>query len=302
MGGQSSGTQAIANTTTTTPAPAYAGALNNSIKQIGNLANLTPLEQQGFLGLESGNVSGLLSGYLPQQQNVAQQLYSGGQNYAPIVNDAYNSYLQGVTPLANASLNPYETPGFSDAINTAKNDAFNTVASSYAAAGRDPSGAGSFPQTFERGFTQGAAPTIAAQYNTNVANRMAALSGMFGAGGTTAGILSGLQQTKFGNMLQGQPAAQGAQDVANSQYIQQLQAEAAKRGIPMEAYLAQAGIALPASQAFGTTTTTGTGNQTQQMSGAQQFALLGQGAGSILGQQKGILPLTNPGWSIFGKA
>ncbi len=240
--------------------------------------------------MAGGPLSGILSGYQPQQANVAQTLYGGGQDYSPIVNSAYNNYTNNVNPIANASLNPYETPGFSDAMNTLRNDAYGQIAGSYAAAGRDPSGAGSFPQTFGRGVTQGAAPTIAAQYNANVGNRLNAASGLFGAGGQTAGLLSGLQQTKFGNMQQGQQAAQGQQDIANSQYIQQLQAEAQRRGIPMSVLLAEAGIAAPAAQAFGTTTTTGTGQQQQQMSGAQQFALLSQGAGNLFGS-RGVLPL-----------
>ncbi len=282
MGGSSSGTQATTNTTTTTPASAFSPYLTNSLKGIGQLGTPTTNEGSAFQGLESPSASGILSGYVPQQQNFAQTLYGGGQDYSPIVGDAYKNYLGGVTPLANADLNPYATPGFSDAMNTLRQDAWNQTAGSYAAAGRDPSGAGNFAQTFARGVEQGAAPTIAAQYNTNYNNRLNAMTGLLGAGLNTAQGLSGLQQTKFGNMAGGLEAAQGAQGAANSPFLQILQAEAAKRGISMDAYLAQAGIALPASQAFGTTTTTGTGNQTQQMSGAQQFAMLAGGAGSLL--------------------
>ncbi len=292
MGGSSSGTQATTQTATTTPAPAYSPYLSSSLKGIQSLSQPTTAEQAAFSGLESPQASGILSGYLPQQQNFAQTLYGGGGDFsAPLVN-SYNSYVNNVSPLANASVNPYETPGFSDAMNTLRNDAYNQIAGSYAGAGRDPSGAGNFAQTFGRGVTQGAAPTIAAQYNANINNLLNANSGLLGAGYNTAQGLQGLQQTRFGNMAGGLEAAQGAQGAANSPFLQQLQAEAAKRGISMDAYLAQAGIALPASQAFGTTTTTGTGNQQQQMSGAQQFALISQGVKNLsgpLGQGAGAL-------------
>ncbi len=299
MGGSSSGTQAVANTTTTTPAPTYSPYLTGALKGISGLSQPTTQELGAFTNLENPNTSGILSGYLPQQMNLTQQLYSGGQDYSPMINDAYIRYGNNVNPVANASLNPYETPGFGDAINTITNDATNNIRQYFAGAGRDLSGMEN--QTTARGILQGVAPTIAAQYNSNVGNRLAASTGLFGAGVNTAQGLSGLQQTKFGNMAAGGEAAQGAQGFANSPFLQILQAEAAKRGIPMDAYLKEAGIALPASQAFGTTTSTGTGNQTQQMSGAQQFAYLTQGAKNLAGQS-GILPLTSPGWSIFGKA
>ncbi len=290
MGGSSSGSTQQVQTATTTPAPAYSPYLSSSLKGIQSLSQPTTAEQSAFSGLESPQASGILSGYLPQQQSFAQALYGGGQDYSPIVGSAYQNYLGNVSPLASGSVNPYDTPGFSDAMNTLRNDAYNQIAGSYAEAGRDPSGAGNFAQTFGRGVTSGAAPTIAAQYNANINNLLNANSGLLGAGLNTAQGLSGLQQTKFGNMAGGLEAAQGAQGAANAPFLQQLQAEAAKRGISMDAYLAQAGIALPASQAFGTTTTTGTGNQTQQMSGAQQFALLAGGAKNIFGKG-GVLPI-----------
>ncbi len=296
MGGTSTGSTNQAQTSTTTPASWATPYLQNSLAGIGNLGQPTSVEQGAFAGLESPQASGILAGYVPQQQNFAQTLYGGGQDFSGIVGDAYKNYLGGLSPFTSGSLNPYDTPGFADAINTARNDAFNQVGSSYAAAGRDPSGAGNFGQTFGRGFAQGVAPTIAAQYNTNVGNRLSSLGNAYQAGGNTAGLLSGLQQTKFGNQGLASTAAQTSQQFANSPFLQQLQAEAAKRGISMDAYLAQAGIALPAAQAFGTTTGTGTGNQTQQMSGAQQFATLATGASKLLpfapmgaGALKGLL-------------
>lgn len=289
MGGTSTGTttqgQNQTQTQQTTPWAPGGNAVQSIIGQMGDLSKLSPQEQSALAGLTGS--SGILSGYLPQQTNVANTLYGGGQNFAPIAQDAYNSYLSGATPIANASLNPYETPGFADALNTTRNDIYKQVADSYAAAGRDPSGAGSFAQTLGRGEMQGLAPTIAGQYNTNVQNRMGALSGMFNAGGSTAGLLSGLQQTQLGNMQAGAGAAQGAQDIGNSQFMQQLAIEAQRRGIPLSVLAQQAGIALPAAQAFGSTTGTGTNtgssNQSQTMSGAQQFALISGGIGKLLG-------------------
>jgi hypothetical protein len=74
--------------------------------------------------------------------------------------------LRGSLPLLRPDYNPYNTPGFSDAINTMTSDITNQVNGSFAGAGRDFSGANQM--ALGRGLTSGLAPTIAAQYNQNV--------------------------------------------------------------------------------------------------------------------------------------
>jgi hypothetical protein len=103
---------------------------------------------------------------------------------------------------SGADLNPYSTPGFSDALKTMTNDITNSVKGVYAGSGRDPSGAGSFAQSLGRGLTQGEAPTIAAQYNQNKANQMNAANSLFSGTGTTAGQITGQQQVPLANQTQ----------------------------------------------------------------------------------------------------
>lgn len=117
-----------------------------------------------------------------------------------MLSDAFKS-LQGNlgSTASGANLNPYSTPGFSDAIKTMTGDITNQVKGVYAGSGRDPSGAGSFAQSLGRGLTQGIAPTIASQYNTN-ANRMdAANNTLFGGAGSTASGITGQQQVPLAN-------------------------------------------------------------------------------------------------------
>jgi len=56
----------------------------------------------------------------------------------------------------------------------------------------------------------------------------------------------------------------------------ELQAESQATSIPIDQLRTLLGAVSPVAQAFGTNS--GTANTTSQMSGAQQFALLGQGA------------------------
>jgi hypothetical protein len=183
--------------------------------------------------------------------------------------------LQGHQPAGlNTNYNPYDTPGFKDAINTATSDITNGVNGSFAAAGRDFSGANSM--ALGRGLTQGLAPTIAAQYNQNVNNQQGAAGNLYNAGNTNAGILAGLQQQKVANQGAGVGASQAALSAQNTGANATLQAEAARRGIPVQALGLLAQIGIPIGGLGGQSTGTSTG--TQQMSGAQQF---GQASRSI---------------------
>lgn len=173
-----------------------------------------------------GKLSGMNTGVTGDQQNAANTLLGGagaipsfgadassvatklfGSDTSPqvgMLSDALNQYKTNIGGTASGTeLDPYSTPGFSDAINTATNDITNKVKSVYAGSGRDPSGAGSFAKSLGRGLTEGIAPTIAAQFNTNNANRFAAAKNLYDASGGTAGAITGQQQVPLTNAVQG---------------------------------------------------------------------------------------------------
>lgn len=121
-----------------------------------------------------------------------------------MLNSAYDTLKTNLGSTASgANLNPYETPGFADALNTATTDALNKVKGVYAASGRDPSGAGSFAGSAARGITQGTAPTIAAQYNQNYSNMLGANRDLLSGAGSTASGINSLRQSDFSNFLSG---------------------------------------------------------------------------------------------------
>ncbi len=280
MGGKSEQTQT--QNSTTAPWLDAQPALKGILGQLqGNLGNT------GVTGAESGALSTLVnnannasSTYAPQIADYAKTLLGGGgaTDQAGNVNQNYLDYVKNTQGLAsNTDYNPYNTAGFRDAINTATADITNNTNGTFAAAGRDFSGANSM--ALGRGLTQGLAPTIAAQYNQNVQNQQGAAGNLYNAGNTNAGILAGLQQQKLSNQGQGVTAAGAATDAQNAGANATLAAEAARRGIPVQALGLLAQIGIPIAALGGQSTGTSTG--TSQMSGAQQFGTIAGGIGGL---------------------
>lgn len=280
MGGKSSTTQ-TQQSESNPWAPALP-ALNGILGQLqGNLGNT------GITANENNALSGIVANaqnstqFVPQIQSYADELLRGGgaMDQAGNVNAGYQRFVDQTNPLAsNTNYNPYDTPGFKDAINTTIADITNATNGQFAAAGRDFSGMNS--QTLGRGIMQGIAPTIAAQYNQNVQNQQGAAGNLYNAGNTNAGLLSGLQQQALANKGAGVTVAGQSLDVANAGNNAILEAEAARRGIPVQALGLLAQIGIPIAGLGGTGKGTATG--TQQMSGAQQFGLIANGIGNLM--------------------
>jgi hypothetical protein len=259
-------------------------ALKGILGQLeGNLNNT------GITGAETGALDTLVknagtatSQYAPQIGEYAKTLLGGGgaTDQAGNVNANYNRFVDQTNPLAsNMNYDPYNTPGFKDALSTTISDITNRTNGQFAAAGRDFSGANS--RTLGRGIMEGVSPTIAAQYNQNVNNQQGAARGLYDAGNTNSGLLATMNQQSLANRGQGVTAAGQATDAANYGANATLQAEAARRGIPVQALGLLAQIGIPIAGLGGQST--GKSSTTQQMSGAQQFGLLSQGFGNLFG-------------------
>ncbi len=301
MGGSTTQTQQQNQAQSTTPWAPAAGTISSLLGQLGGISANPNATETGALNQLSG-LGGAGNPYAGSIGNVASNLLAGGgaNNQAGLVNNAYQQYQQQLNPYLQTSfLDPRNTPGFSDALNAVNSDITNQVNGQFAAAGRDLSGMNT--QSLARGLSQGEGALIANQYNQNVANQLGAANSLYGAGNATGGLLSGLQQQAMAN----QQAGIGAADQANQaqQYgpLLQLQAEAQRRGIPLQTLAAQMGIALPAGQAFGTTTGTNQGATTTSVPLSQQLiggAIGGLGLLGGLGGLKGVTSgITKPGGS-----
>src|SRR6185369_13252148 len=279
MGGKSTST--TTQNSTTQPWSAAQPVLQGILGQLSPMINNTGLTtaQAGALNsIEANAANG--NPYAPAIGATTSNLLNGGgaTNEAGNINGYYDQYRQATQPLAsNTDYNPYNTPGFKNALDTTVADITNNTNGSFAAAGRDFSGANSM--ALGRGISQGIAPTIAAQYNQNVQNQQGAAGNLFSAGGTTTGLLSAMNQQDLENRGQGVSAASAANDATNAGANATLAAEAARRNIPVQALGLLAQIGIPIAGLGGQSTGTSTG--TQQMSGAQQFATIASGIGSL---------------------
>lgn len=214
----------------------------------------TPLLQK-LIGQYGGMNTGVTPGQstaLANLTDAAGSVPSFGADAAGGVSKLFNSDTSGQIGMLNtgydtlnkniggtasgAELDPYSTPGFSDALGTLTNDITKNVKGVYAGSGRDPSGAGSFAGSLGRGLMQGEAPIIQSQYNQNKANQLNSASTLYNASGTTAGNITQQGQVPLTNILQGlqgagmipglytAPAAAqvGAANAAQSQPFQNL--------------------------------------------------------------------------------
>ena len=279
MGGESKQTQT--QQSQTAPWAAAQPALQGILGQLqGQLVNT------GLTGNETGAINQLVSNagtanqFAPAIKDYATSLLQGGGANAQAgnVQQGYDRYVGQTNPLAsNTNYDPRNTPGFGDVLDTLKSDITQNISGQFAGAGRDFSGA--HMQTLGRGLTQGLAHVIQSQYNQNIQNQQGAARDLFGAGNTNAGILSGLQQQYLQNQGAGVGAAGAANEAQNAGPNAILQAEAMRRGIPVQSLGLLANIGVPIAGLGSQSSGTSTG--TQKMSGAQQFATIAGGIGSL---------------------
>lgn len=287
MGGETK--QSTTQNSTTAPwlaaQPALQGILGQVNSGLGN-TGLTGQESGALNTLESN--AGQASQFAPAITNFANNLLSGGGANAQAGNiqNGLSTFQDQLTPFANGSM-VGNNPALQAQLDTIMSDVGNNVNGQFAAAGRDFSGANQ--QAYGRGVAQGVAPVLANQYNQDVSNQINAAGQLYGAQNTTSGLLSGLNQQGLANQQAGVTAAGQATDANNAGANQTLAAEAAKRGIPVQAMglLAQIGIPIAGLGSQNT----GQSDTTRQESGASQFGqiaggltgLFGGGGGSTVG-------------------
>jgi len=277
MGGQSSSTQT--QSSTTQPWAPAQPMLQGILGQLGSALNNTGLtsSETGALNTLQAN-AGQGNPYAGGIGSYARSLLGGGDANAQAGNVQANlGTLQSqLNPYANGSMIG-NNPALAAQLAQIQNDVGSSINGQFAAAGRDLSGANQM--AYGRGVAAAEAPIIAQQYNQDVSNQINAANALYGAGNTTASTLSNMQQNYLANQGQGITAAQSALDANNYGANAMLAEEAQRRGIPVQALqlLAQIGVPIAGlgSQSQGTST------GTQEMSGADQFAKIMGGIGSL---------------------
>lgn len=232
--------------------------LDSILGKLGGIpTGLTAAEDAALRSLSGVAAAG--NPYAGAIGGVATELLGGGSDRSAYYTDAYRQYGQALQPFASgAHVDPSTNPFYSTVADTIGTDVENRLKAMYAGSGRDPAGAGNYGYNLARGIAEGTAPVFQNQYNLERGRQLDAITGMYGAGNTTGGLLSSLDRARLANMQAGIGAADSALNAQMWGPTQMLAVEAQRRGIPLQALAAQYGMVLPAAQAFGTQTGSGT--------------------------------------------
>lgn len=239
----------------------YLSSIFGALGSLPANASVSPTEDLAFTSLMKNAQSG--NPYAQPIAGYASNLLSGGGANAQAgnVSQGLTDYQTRLAPTADATPGVI-SPQLQTALDTVGTDIANRTNAYYQGAGRGLSGANA--TNVSRGLAAGEAPLLLSQYNTDLQNKLGAATALFGAGNTTAGILSGFNQTGLANQGQGVDAATAALQARDSPYNQMLAIEAAKRGIPVQNLAALTQIGVPLAQLGGTST--GTANRTGTVS------------------------------------
>jgi hypothetical protein len=295
MGGQTTTTQNTSSQSQTAPWAAAQPQLKALLSNLGNYNTAVSPQQTAAAQALQGTASSLPS-FGSQITGTANNLLGGGTNYGSLLSGAYGNVQNTLSPYLSAgSLNPYSTPGFSQAMGTLGNTITNQINDQFAAAGRDLSPGNT--QALAYGLAQGEAPALAAQYNTNVSNQLGAANSLFGAANTTASGLTGLQQTAFGNQLQGSTLAGQIPGLLTAPNQAALSAANTLQGLPLANLASYEGLLTPLAQLGSQTSGTSQGTTTQSVPLSQQLIggaigglglMSNFGTGGILGSLAGL--------------
>ena len=245
------------------------GALTPSTLNLG----VTPQVTGAFNAIEAnaGDPNPLAAPAL----NAGTSLLNGGANYGQasgILGSNYNTVAGALTPyLGGNAMDPSSNPALAQQLQTVATQAQNTIDPQFAAAGRLGSPANA--QALAQGIALGDGGIL----QNAAANQIGAANALSGAGNSTAANLGGLDATNANIRGSGINAAANAYAVQNLAPETQLATLIAQQQLPINNAATLGGILGPLAGQFGTQTSSGASDGTSTMSGAQQFASIGQG-------------------------
>jgi Chaperone of endosialidase len=298
--GQNSQTTAQSQQQQTNPwAPSIPG-LNNLIGQINSLGTgLTPQQSAALQGVMSA--TGQIPNMGPQGAQTVNNLFSSqnGMPQAGLWNQSLQNYGSTLAPyLSGNYTNPYNTPGFSTALQQANSNITNQVNGMFAGAGR--SGAGSAagsgasnasnPNFLSYSLAGAEAPIIQSQYNQNVAQQQGAAGALYGAGAGTATGTAQLQQMPFMNQIAAMQAAGSLPGLYTGAPSAQLGAATQAYQAPYQNIATSEGAQIPIAGLGGQGYSSGTSTTTQPVNpwttalgAGLALASLGTSGGGTLG-------------------
>ncbi|MBR1206617.1 MULTISPECIES: tail fiber domain-containing protein [unclassified Bradyrhizobium] len=278
MGGTSKST--TTQSSSLSPYDPASGALTGLLGGLTNLsgsAGSTTAAQNGALNTIEANANN--NPFASPMTSGTLGLLNGGgaTNNDAAIKSNLGMLQNGIVGQTASGANIGNNPALKAQLDQITTDVTNSTNGAWAAAGRD--GSPGNAQALGRGIASGVAPVIAAQYNTDVTNALNAANTLYGAGNTTYGILNANNATANQNFANGVGTAGTALDSQNWGANATLAAEGQRFGIPASQLTTLLGAVAPVAAQFGTQR--GTSNTESQMSGAQQFATIASGIGSL---------------------
>jgi hypothetical protein len=173
----------------TAQTPYQTQSLDDLWKEAQGIPNLTP---QGSTAVKDS----LTASTAPQQGMLSSSI---------------NNYLQNTNPIAqNTDMNPWDTPGFAAGITAINTPIQQQLESQFAGSGRDPTGSGgAYAKALGFGEAQADAPVVAAQYNANVGNNLAANTGQSNAVTSGTNAMTSDQMAALNQQLAGVQSGAG---------------------------------------------------------------------------------------------
>jgi hypothetical protein len=288
MGGQSKQTQDVSQTTSAqanpwAPAtPLLQGILNQGQGLLGT-TSLSPNENYAVNQLTQNALGG--NPFAPTISNYATSLLGGGGATAQAGNiqgglDAYRASLQ---PYASGSMVGKISPQLQQMLDITGTNAAEAINQQFAGAGRDLSGYNQ--RAVGQGIAQAQSPYLFNQYNQDIQNQLNAAGQLYGAGNTTAGLLTGLQQQALANRGTGVDAATAALSARDSPYNQLLNIGQIQRGVPQQVLGFLGSLGVPIAGLGGTRT--GTQQGTMQVTNNPSILQQAQGWSNVFGNLAG---------------
>jgi len=265
------------------PAQSY---LKDYLSQVGSLnpGGATAAQNTAFNQLEANaNAGNPFTAGITGAANGALNYDNGDQ--VGLLKDAYGTLQGNLGDYASGKyLDVGNNPQIQAALKVAADDAQNRINQMFAGSGRSFSGANQ--GAVARGVTSATAPILLNEFNQQQQNQINAANSLFGAGANTASGTSALDTTKANINAAGVPLSQAALDAQNYGPNQILSLEQQQQQLPYQNLSLLQSLLLPAAGLGGTSSSSGSGNQSE-------YGITSSGVGAGIGALGAILALSD---------
>ena len=261
------------------PTQPLLGGIISQLSGIGTAPTGDQLEQIHRLKSAAGNIPNFGGAGADAVTNALRTSTTPQQG---LLSGSFGNLFNQLQPFASgANTDPMSNPYTKQMLATLNNDITNQVNGQFAAAGRDLSPANS--QALARGLSQGEGGLLANMFQQNTANQLGAANSLFGAGGSTAGGLTGQQLAALQAQQSGINAAGMIPGLYTGPASAGLGAANTAYGLPFQNIGMLSGLVNPMAGLGGQTSGGGTSTTTQPQNTMSNVIGAGLGGIGLLG-------------------